>query len=60
MSSSLKKKEINNNFWNWNGFKIYGTVKGEDNKFPIIFIQGFGASSKHWRDNLDYFVKQKI
>ena len=60
MNSSLKRREINNNFWNWNGFKIYWSVKGEDNKFPIIFLHGFGASSKHWRDNLDYFVKRNF
>ena len=58
---NLKQKEKginNNNYWNWNGFKIYWTVQGEENKYPIIFLHGFGASSKHWRKNLNYFVKR--
>tara|TARA_B100000902_G_scaffold388777_1_gene434953 strand:- start:396 stop:1340 length:945 start_codon:yes stop_codon:yes gene_type:complete len=54
MNSS--SKEINNqNYWDWNGFKICWIVKGEENSQPIIFLHGFGASSKHWRNNLDYF-----
>ena len=59
MNLKPKGKGINNNnYWNWNGFKIYWTVQGEENKYPIIFLHGFGASSKHWRKNLNYFVKR--
>ena len=59
MNLKPKEKGINNNnYWNWNGFKIYWTVQGEENKYPIIFLHGFGASSKHWRKNLNYFVKR--
>ena len=46
------------NYWNWNGFKIFWSVKGEENINPIILIHGFGASSKHWRNNSNYFVKK--
>ena len=46
------------NFWNWNGFKILWRVEGEENKFPIILLHGFGASSKHWRNNSSYFAKK--
>ena len=46
------------NYWNWNGFKICWSVVGEDNKIPIIFLHGFGASRKHWRNNLEYFAKR--
>ncbi len=61
MNSSSKEKEINNtNFWIWNGFKVYWDVQGEKNKYPIIFLHGFGASSKHWRNNIDYFVNRNF
>ena len=59
MNLTPKEKRLNNsNYWNWNGFKIYWNVQGEKNKYPIIFLHGFGASSKHWRKNLNYFVKR--
>ncbi len=46
------------NYWIWNGFKICWSVAGEDNAVPIIFLHGFGASRKHWRNNLKYFAKR--
>ena len=53
------KEDINiPNYWNWNGFKICWSVTGEDNEIPIIFLHGFGASRKHWRNNLEYFAKR--
>ena len=59
MFPNFKEKNINYpNYWNWNGFKICWSVKGEDNKIPIIFLHGFGASRKHWRKNLEYFAKR--
>ena len=59
MNNNLKKEDINfPKYWNWNGFKICWSVTGEDNKIPIIFLHGFGASRKHWRNNLDYFAKR--
>lgn len=61
MNLTPKEKRINNaNYWNWNGFNIYWNVQGEKNKYPIIFLHGFGASSKHWRKNLNYFVKRNF
>jgi len=59
MNTNFKKENINYpNYWNWNGFKICWSVSGEDNKIPIIFLHGFGASRKHWRNNLEYFAKR--
>ena len=59
MESIYKSEEIyESNYWNWNGFKIFWTVKGNENKRPIIFLHGFGASSKHWRNNSNYFAKK--
>ena len=37
-----------------------GSVSGEDNKIPIVFLHGFGASRKHWRNNLEYFAKRNF
>ena len=59
MNNNSEGENINNpNYWNWNGFKICWSVTGEDNKIPIIFLHGFGASRKHWRNNLGYFAKR--
>ena len=52
------EKADESNYWNWNGFKIYWSVKGQENKYPIILLHGFGASSKHWRNNSDFFAKK--
>ena len=45
------KETYESNYWNWNGFKIFWSVRGKVNKHPIILLPGFGASSKHWRNN---------
>jgi len=59
MNNNFEEENINlPNFWNWNGFKICWSVSGEDNEIPIIFLHGFGASRKHWRNNLEYFAKR--
>ena len=56
--ASRNKKTFEFNYWNWNGFKICWSVTGEENKIPIIFLHGFGASRKHWRKNVDYFANR--
>ena len=58
MNSKTKKEIKNDYYWNWNNFKICWSVSGENNKKPIIFIHGFGASRMHWRKNIDYFAKK--
>ncbi len=59
MKNNFKEENINlPNYWNWKGFKICWSVSGEDNEIPIIFLHGFGASRKHWRNNLGYFAKR--
>jgi len=61
MNNDFKEENINlPNYWNWNGFKICWSVKGEDNDIPIIFLHGFGASRKHWRNNLEYFAERNF
>ncbi len=46
------------NYWNWNGFKIFWSVKGQENRNPLILLHGFGASSKHWRNNTNFFARK--
>ena len=59
MNSIYKSDEENeSNYWNWNGFKIFWNVKGQENSHPIILLHGFGASSKHWRNNSNFFAKK--
>jgi len=58
MNNNFKENINFPNYWNWNGFKICWSVAGEDNEIPIIFLHGFGASRKHWRNNLEYFAKR--
>ncbi len=45
-------------YWDWNGFKIFWSVKGKENTHPMILLHGFGASSKHWRKNSYYFANK--
>ena len=60
MNNSFKENINFPNYWIWNGFKICWSVAGEDNKVSIIFLHGFGASRKHWRNNLEYFSKRNF
>jgi len=60
MNNNFKENINFPNYWNWKGFKICWSVTGEDNEIPIIFLHGFGASRKHWRNNLEYFAKRNF
>ena len=52
------EEEDESYYWNWNGYKIFWTLKGKENTNPMILLHGFGASSKHWRRNSYYFAKK--
>ena len=52
------KETDENNYWNWNGFKIFWDIVGKGNKYPMILLHGFGASSRHWRKNSNYFANK--
>ena len=60
MNNDFQENINLSNYWNWNGFKICWSVTGEENEIPIIFLHGFGASRKHWRNNLEYFAKRNF
>ena len=56
MSLNIFSEYKNCNYWNWNGFKIAWYVENERNKIPLILLHGFGASSIHWRKNMNIFA----
>ncbi len=59
MNSNYKSEDKDDsNYWNWKGFKIFWSLKGKENKHPMILLHGFGASSKHWRKNSNYFAQR--
>ena len=59
MNPIYKIKETNEtNYWNWNGFKIFWNIEGKGNTYPMILLHGFGASSRHWRKNSNYFANK--
>ena len=59
MNITYKSEEREeSSYWNWNGFKVFWSVRGKENAHPIILLHGFGASSKHWRGNSYYFSKK--
>lgn len=43
------------NYWQWRGQKIYYVQAGEakQDKPPLLLVHGFGASTDHWRKNID-------
>jgi len=49
----------NNNlkYWNWNGFKIAWNLENQESNIPLLLIHGFGASSAHWRYNINAFAE---
>ena len=56
MNSNIFSKYKKCNYWNWNGFNIAWYVQNEENSIPIILLHGFGANSKHWRNNISFFA----
>jgi pimeloyl-ACP methyl ester carboxylesterase len=42
-------------YWRWRGEKIYYVRSGEARagRSPLLLIHGFGASTDHWRKNID-------
>ena len=57
MILKLSTKNKSCNYWIWNGFKIAWFVENEKNNKPLILLHGFGANSKHWRNNIKNFAK---
>lgn len=42
-------------YWQWRGYQIYYVRAGRtrDDRPPLLFVHGFGASTDHWRKNLE-------
>ena len=45
------------NSWVWRTYKCHWRVLGKNNKKPLLFLHGFGASSAHWRNNAYFFAQ---
>jgi pimeloyl-ACP methyl ester carboxylesterase len=46
-------------YWQWHGNSIYYVCAGErSNKPPLLLVHGFGASTDHWRKNIDHLQSQ--
>ena len=43
------------NKWVWRGLYIHWRKLGNVNNKPLLLIHGFGASSSHWRNNVNFF-----
>jgi pimeloyl-ACP methyl ester carboxylesterase len=47
------------NYWQWRGNSIYYVCAGErSSKPPLLLVHGFGASTDHWRKNIDQLQSQ--
>ncbi len=42
-------------YWQWQGHQIHYVQAGspQENKPPLLLVHGFGASTDHWRKNID-------
>jgi pimeloyl-ACP methyl ester carboxylesterase len=46
-------------YWQWRGNSIYYVCAGErSSKPPLLLVHGFGASTDHWRKNIDQLQSQ--
>jgi pimeloyl-ACP methyl ester carboxylesterase len=46
-------------YWQWRGNSVYYVCAGErSNKPPLLLVHGFGASTDHWRKNIDQLQAQ--
>jgi pimeloyl-ACP methyl ester carboxylesterase len=46
-------------YWQWRGNSIYYVSGGESSdKPPLLLVHGFGASTDHWRKNIDQLKSQ--
>lgn len=46
---------VSGNYWQWQGHSIYYVKAGQDHgtKPPLLLVHGFGASTDHWRKNIE-------
>ncbi|HIK33218.1 MAG TPA: alpha/beta fold hydrolase [Oscillatoriales cyanobacterium M59_W2019_021] len=55
METTASAAAIAGQYWNWRGHDIYYVRAGEANTLhpPLLLVHGFGASTDHWRKNLE-------
>lgn len=60
-STTLVWNEAPDNTWRWktgsNVYTVNYVVAGDASKEPILLIHGFGASSFHWRRNVNVLAE---
>ncbi len=54
-SSTPITTPIPGQYWNWRGHRIYYVKAGETHpqRPPLLLVHGFGASTDHWRKNIE-------
>ncbi len=54
-ASTASTKAIDGQYWNWRGHEIYYVQAGSDcsQHPPLLLVHGFGASTDHWRKNVE-------
>ena len=59
INQSWQERIGNQRDWVWRGWQTrYSYIKAKDNnRPPVVFVHGFGASIEHWRNNLPAIAK---
>ena len=59
INQSWQERIGNQRDWVWRGWQTrYSYLKAKDNnRPPVVFVHGFGASIEHWRNNLPAIAK---
>jgi pimeloyl-ACP methyl ester carboxylesterase len=52
-------QSVSGTYWQWHGNSIYYVSGGKSSdKPPLLLVHGFGASTDHWRKNIDQLQSQ--
>lgn len=60
IASSSIAPSVPGQYWQWRGNSIYYVCDGKPplDKPPLLLVHGFGASTDHWRKNIDALKSQ--
>jgi pimeloyl-ACP methyl ester carboxylesterase len=55
VTTARSTESIPGQYWQWRGHKVYYVKAGESQsrRSPLLLIHGFGASTDHWRHNIN-------
>ncbi|MGB5897586.1 MAG: alpha/beta fold hydrolase, partial [Geitlerinemataceae cyanobacterium] len=59
-ATTASAKAIDGQYWNWRGHEIYYVQAGSDcsQHPPLLLVHGFGASTDHWRKNVEELSRE--